>query len=64
MAVYLHILAKLLFKPEVPNLCSAEPYGLRVHFPGASRPLQENEINKNWIKLKNKKQKVESKQKN
>jgi hypothetical protein len=34
---------------------------LRVHFPGAPRPLQENKINKNWMKLKNKKQKVESK---
>ena len=33
---------------EVPNLCS-----------GAPRPLQENKINKNWMKLKNKKQKVE-----
>ena len=29
---------------EVPNLCSAEPYGLRVHFPGALRPLQENTV--------------------
>ena len=33
-------------RPEVPNLCSAE-LGLRVHFPGAPRPLQENKINKN-----------------
>jgi hypothetical protein len=26
-----------------------------VHFPGAPRPLQENKINKNGMKLKNKK---------
>jgi len=30
-----------------------------VHFPGAPRPLQENKINKNLMKLRNKKQKVE-----
>jgi hypothetical protein len=35
-----------------------------VHFPGAPRPLQENKMNKNSMKLKNKKQKVESKEEN
>ena len=39
-------------RPEVPNLCSAGPKGLRMHFPGAPRPLQENKIKKNWMKLK------------
>ena len=35
--------------------------GSQPVLPGAPRPLQENKINKNWMKLKNKKQKVESK---
>ena len=55
---YSHV---LFTTSEVPNLCSAETQGLRVHLAGAPRPLQENKINKNWMKLKNKKQKVESK---
>ena len=44
-----------------PTCAPRSPKGLRVHFPGAPRPLQENKINKTWMKLKNKKQKVESK---
>ena len=38
--------------PRSPK--GSEGSGLRVHFPGALRPLQENKINKNWMKLKNK----------